>query len=102
MTSIGLNAQILKEGTPPPAFVLFRIGHSLSWPISYRFFAGRHRTFHLLGTMPGWLLLPAASSLGRPLEPIIGIGALLLSDFVGYYLELRSRRAFIQRAARAV
>ena len=63
-----------------------------------------HRTFHLLGGIPGWLMFPAFSSLGRPLEPIIGIGALLLSDLIGYHLEQKSRRAFLQRvrAARSV
>ena len=87
-----------------PAAALLILAGLLSSPIAFRFFAGPvwQRTFHLLGSIPGWLMFPAFSSLGRPLEPIIGIGALLLSDFVSYHLELRSRRAFLQRAARAV
>ena len=89
----------------PGAFLLYLV-HALVCPISLRFMAGPvwHRTFHLLGGLPGWLMFPAVTRLGRPLEPIIGISALLLSDFVGYHLELRSRRAFLKRvrAARAV
>ena len=83
---------------------LLSIVRSLTAPIALRFLAVPtwHRTVHLLGGMHGWLMFPAVSSLGRPLEPIIGICALLLSDFVGYRLELRSRRAFLQRAARVV
>ena len=87
----------------PGAFLLYFV-HSLEAPIALRFLAVPtwHRTVHLLGGMHGWLMFPAVASLGRPLEPIIGICALLLSDFVGYRLELRSRRAFLQRAARVV
>jgi hypothetical protein len=110
VAGIGFNAQVLNDvylsppelGQPPAFSLLCLVARCLTWPISYRFFAGRHRMFHLLSAIPGWLLFPSASSLGRPLEPIIGIGTLLLSDFVGYHLELRSRRAFIQRVARSV
>ena len=90
----------------PPSPVLLYFVHSLESPIALRCMAGPiwHRTFHLLGGIPGWLMFPAFSSLGRPLEPIIGIGALLLSDLIGYHLEQKSRRAFLQRvrAARSV
>ena len=89
-----------------PGDVLLYFVHYLESPIALRFMAGPiwHRTFYLLGGMPGWLMFPAVSSLGRPLEPIIGIGALLLSDLIGYHLEQKSRRAFLQRvrAARSV
>ena len=111
MLNIVLNAFLLPYfylcppdlSVSPGAALLFLAQH-LSGPIAFRFFAGPvwQRTFHLLGSIPGWLMFPAFSSLGRPLEPIIGIGALLLSDFAGYRLELKSRRTFLQRAARAV
>ena len=80
----------------PGAFLLYYV-HALFPPVALRFMAGPiwQRTFHLLGGMPGWLMFPAISSPGRPLEPIIDIGALLLSAFAGYHLELRSGRAFL-------
>ncbi len=88
----------------PAALALLILAGLLSSPIAFRYFAGPvwQRTFNLLGYMPLSLVLPAVSSLGQPLEPIIGMGALLLSDFVDYHLELRSCSAFLQRAARAV
>ena len=73
--------------SPSPVPVLcFFVGRCLMCPIAFRFFAGPvwHRTFNLLGPISTWLMLPAVSSLGRPLEPIIDVGALLLSDVVGY------------------
>ena len=95
---------LLSVSASPVPVLCFFVGRCLIYPIAFRFFAGPvwYRMFNLLGDMPIWLMLPAVSGLGRPLEPIIGIGALLLSDFVGYHLELMSRRAFPQRDARAV